>query len=48
MISHRLSTIERADVIYMMKDGRIAESGTHQELVALKGEYFRMFKDQLR
>lgn len=46
-ISHRLATIEKADVIYMLEEGRVMESGTHRELVALRGRYFRMFESQL-
>lgn len=46
-ISHRLATIEKADVVYMLEDGRIVEKGTHKELVALRGRYFRMFESQL-
>ncbi|KNC13462.1 ABC transporter [Arthrobacter sp. RIT-PI-e] len=46
-ISHRLATIEKADVVHMLEDGRVVESGTHQELVALRGRYFRMFESQL-
>lgn len=46
-ISHRLSTVEKADMIYVLKDGAIAESGTHQELVARGGEYVTMFASQL-
>jgi ATP-binding cassette subfamily B protein len=46
-ISHRLTTIKRADVIYMLKDGRLVESGTHKELVARHGAYYGMFKSQL-
>lgn len=46
-ISHRLSTIKKADVIYMLKDGRIVETGTHDELVAKKGEFYTMFKAQI-
>lgn len=46
-ISHRLATIEKADVVYMLEDGRIVEAGTHSELVALRGRYFRMFESQL-
>lgn len=46
-ISHRLATIEKADTVYMLEDGRIAEQGTHKELVALRGRYFRMFESQL-
>jgi ATP-binding cassette subfamily B protein/ATP-binding cassette subfamily C protein len=46
-ISHRLATIEKADIVYMLEDGRIVEQGTHSELVALRGRYFRMFESQL-
>ena len=46
-ISHRLATIEKADVVYMLEDGSIVEQGTHKELVALRGRYFRMFESQL-
>lgn len=46
-ISHRLSTIKKADVIYMLKDGRIVETGTHDELIKSKGDFYTMFKAQL-
>jgi ATP-binding cassette subfamily B protein/ATP-binding cassette subfamily C protein len=46
-ISHRLATIEKADVVYMLEEGRIVEQGTHRELVARRGRYFRMFESQL-
>ncbi|MGN7199223.1 ABC transporter ATP-binding protein [Arthrobacter sp. SAFR-044] len=46
-ISHRLATIEKADIVYMLEDGRIVEQGTHAELVALRGRYFRMFESQI-
>lgn len=46
-ISHRVTTIEKADVIYMLEDGKVVEQGTHPELVAKKGRYYRMFKSQL-
>lgn len=38
-IAHRLSTISRADMIYCLKDGRVAEKGTHAQLLALNGIY---------
>jgi ATP-binding cassette subfamily B protein/ATP-binding cassette subfamily C protein len=47
-ISHRLTTIEKADVIFMMEAGELVEQGTHDELVAKQGRYYRMFKSQLR
>jgi len=47
-ISHRLSTIKKADVIYMLKDGEIVESGTHDELIARKGHFYKMFEAQIR
>ena len=47
IVSHRLTTVEKADVIYMMEDGRVVESGTHLELVAKKGPYYTMFESQI-
>lgn len=47
-ISHRLTTVEKADVIYMLENGKIAEQGTHRQLVANKGPYYTMFESQLR
>jgi ATP-binding cassette subfamily B protein/ATP-binding cassette subfamily C protein len=46
-ISHRLTTVEKADVIFMLKDGKIVEQGTHAELVALRGAYYTMFESQI-
>jgi len=46
-ISHRLTTIEKSDVIFMLKDGKVVERGTHKELVARRGAYYTMFESQL-
>lgn len=45
-ISHRLSAARDADRIYMMKQGRIVEQGTHEQLLALDGEYSQMWRLQ--
>ncbi|MBD2718264.1 peptidase domain-containing ABC transporter [Synechococcus sp. FACHB-909] len=45
-ITHRLSTIRRADLIVMMHQGAIVETGTHDELMALKGRYFALYRQQ--
>ncbi|GBC34824.2 ABC multidrug transporter Mdr1 [Rhizophagus irregularis DAOM 181602=DAOM 197198] len=45
-IAHRLSTIQHADVIFVIKEGKVAEQGTHQELLAQKGIYFNMVQEQ--
>ncbi|MCF6181136.1 ABC transporter ATP-binding protein [Lutibacter sp.] len=42
VIAHRLSTIQKADLIVVMKKGEIVEQGKHQELLAEKGEYFKL------
>ena len=45
MIAHRLSTVVNADQIIVLNDGRVAEQGTHAELVSRNGLYARMWKD---
>lgn len=48
VIAHRLSTITTADRILVLADGQVAESGTHEELLALKGRYASMWRKQIR
>ncbi len=45
-ITHRLTTIRRADMIVMMHQGAIVETGTHDELMALKGRYYALYRQQ--
>lgn len=46
IVAHRLSTIQHADCIYVIESGRIAESGTHQMLIASQGLYYQMWNRQ--
>ena len=46
VIAHRLSTIRDADVILVMEDGAIVEHGSHTELLAAKGHYYRLYQSQ--
>jgi ABC-type multidrug transport system fused ATPase/permease subunit len=47
VIAHRLSTIEKADSIVVLRDGRVIEQGTHQQLLANRGEYSSLYSFQL-
>ncbi|KAG2121409.1 P-loop containing nucleoside triphosphate hydrolase protein, partial [Suillus cothurnatus] len=47
LIAHRLSTIKRADLIMVLKDGRIVEQGSHRELLELNGLFASMWADQI-
>ena len=47
IVSHRISTVRDADQIFVLDDGRIAERGTHDALVARNGLYAAMYKKQL-
>ncbi|MCQ2428053.1 MAG: ABC transporter ATP-binding protein/permease, partial [Clostridia bacterium] len=46
IIAHRLSTIRDADKIVVLKDGTIAEAGSHEELLAARGEYYELYRNQ--
>jgi ABC-type multidrug transport system fused ATPase/permease subunit len=46
VVAHRLSTIRNADAIYVIDDGRIVESGTHDQLINKKGKYWELYSRQ--
>ena len=46
VIAHRLSTIRHADLILVVQDGRIAEQGSHEELMEKRGMYYQMYDAQ--
>lgn len=48
VIAHRLTTIQRADLILVIEDGRIVERGKHEELIAAKGRYHELYTVQAR
>ena len=47
VVAHRLSTVRDADRIIVLDNGKIAEEGTHQELIALQGKYSQLISNQL-
>ena len=47
LISHRLANVVKSDRIYMMKEGRIAETGTHEKLMEADGDYAELYRSQM-
>ena len=47
VIAHRLSTIVNADKILLLEEGKILEEGTHRSLLEIKGEYYKMYQNQI-
>jgi subfamily B ATP-binding cassette protein MsbA len=47
VVAHRLSTIGLADRIVVITDGQIVEEGRHEELLALRGQYYKLYQMQL-
>lgn len=45
-VAHRLSTVQKADVIYVFDEGRIVEAGTHSELLDARGQYYKLVNRQ--
>ena len=45
-VTHRLSTVRNADLIVMMHQGAVVETGTHDELIALQGRYYALYRQQ--
>jgi ATP-binding cassette subfamily B (MDR/TAP) protein 1 len=46
VVAHRLSTIQNADVIFVIGEGKVVERGTHSELLATHGRYWQMCQSQ--
>jgi ATP-binding cassette subfamily B protein len=47
VVAHRLSTVKNADKIIVLDNGLLIESGTHEQLVATRGRYYELVKNQL-
>jgi len=48
IIAHRLSTIKNADMIYVLRKGKVIENGTHEQLLSLNGSYKKMYETQVK
>ena len=47
VVAHRLATIQDADVIAVIKEGKVVESGSHRQLMDLKKEYYALYRTSL-
>jgi len=47
IVSHRINTIREADLIFVLKDGRLEEIGNHASLMERKGEYYRIYEKEI-
>src|SRR5690625_1458092 len=48
VIAHRLNTVQEADQIIMLENGRVIEHGTHEELIERKQHYYQLYQNQLK
>ena len=48
IISHRLSSVRKADKIYVLDKGSVQDNGSHEELMKKKGRYYRLFEEQVK
>ena len=48
IIAHRISAVKNADIILYVEDGEVKEQGTHQELLAKKGYYYDIYRQQFK
>lgn len=48
IVSHRYTTIKKADAVYVMNNGRIVESGSAKDLIRARGQFYEMFKEQIK
>ncbi|KAJ1508311.1 ATP-binding cassette, sub-B (MDR TAP), member 4 [Coelomomyces lativittatus] len=47
IVAHRLSTVQNADIIFVVHRGKVVETGTHKSLIAMRGHYFKLVESQM-